>query len=160
MVSLNAQSTGKPVEILVNGDNGNISVGTKRNLLLYSAKGDYVAYVDDDDMVSEDYIDSILKAVESKPDCVGIEGKLESNMGTFIFRHSIQFQGWYTGSDGFYRTPNHLNPIKRSIAEKIGFPDKMFGEDQLFSHALRRALKTEVYIDHPVYFYKKEFPAV
>lgn len=160
MTSLNAQAAGKPVEILVNGDNGEVSIGNKRNQLLYSAKGDYVAYVDDDDMVSEDYVDAILKAAESKPDCVGIEGVMDSNLGAAAFKHSIQFQGWYTGTDAYYRTPNHLNPIKRSIAQKIGFPDMMFGEDQLFSHALKRSLKTEVYIDHPLYFYKKEFPIV
>jgi len=154
---LDSQNDGR-VEILVAGDNGEITVGAKRNDLLFRAAGDYVAFVDDDDDVSDDYIPAILKAVETKPDCAGIEGILKSNLGNAIFRHSIQFQGWYTGEDGFYRTPNHLNPVRRAIAQSIGFPAQSFGEDQLYSDALRRRLRTEVYIDHPIYFYNKEYP--
>jgi hypothetical protein len=158
LTELRSQAINLPVEILFKGDEGELSIGAKRNMLLQQAKGAYIAFVDDDDMVSSDYISSILKAIETEPDCVGIEGVLNSNFGDSIFRHSIQFQGWYTGEDGFYRTPNHLNPVKRSIAQCIGFPNLMNGEDVHYSNALRRALKTEVYIDHPIYFYKKEYP--
>jgi cellulose synthase/poly-beta-1,6-N-acetylglucosamine synthase-like glycosyltransferase len=159
---LESQAIGLPVQILVEGDNGEMSIGAKRNKLLFAAKGDYVSYVDDDDMVSDDYIPAILSALETKPDCVGIEGMMHTNLGIAKFKHSIEFQGWYTGADAYYRTPNHLNPIKKSIAQSIAFPDQMFGEDQRFSEALRRALRTEVYIDHPIYFYyftKELFPA-
>jgi hypothetical protein len=144
-------------EILTETDNGEISIGAKRNKLLYAAKGKYIAYIDDDDDVSNDYIESVLDAVQSMPDCIGIEGQLVTPQGTMLFRHSIQFQGWYTGVDAFYRTPNHLNPIKRTIAQRIGFKDCMNGEDQIYSDALKRMLKTEVYINHPIYFYKKDY---
>lgn len=154
---LKSQSINLPVEILVAGDNGELPIGVKRNNLLVQAKGDYVAFVDDDDDVADDYVSSILKALESKPDCVGIEGILKSNLGNSIFRHSIQFQGWYTGDDAFYRTPNHLNPIRREIALSICFPGVSFGEDQQYSDALRRRLRTEEYIGHPIYFYNKEY---
>jgi hypothetical protein len=154
---LKSQCINLPVEIIVAGDNGEISIGTKRNKLLFEAKGEYIAFVDDDDSVSPDYISSIIKALESKPDCVGIEGVMQTNLGDAVFKHSIEYQGWYTGADAYYRTPNHLNPIKKTIAQAIGFPDMMFGEDQRYSEALRRSLSTEVYIDHPIYFYKKEF---
>ena len=146
------------VEIIVAEDNGDISIGAKRNKLLSWAIGDYVAFVDDDDDVSDDYVSSILSAVVTSPDCVGIEGILKSNFGDMLFRHSIQFQGWYTGVDAFYRTPNHLNPVKRGIAQSIIFPDIQFGEDQRYSDYLQKMLKTEIYIGHPIYFYRKDYP--
>jgi len=155
---LKSQSINLPVQILIKGDQGKISIGAKRNELLLSAKGEYIAFVDDDDSVSSDYVSSILEALKSKPDCVGIEGVMQTNLGDAMFKHSIDYQGWYTGPDAYYRTPNHLNPVKKTIAQSIGFPDMMFGEDQRYSEALRRSLRTEVYIDHPIYFYKKEFP--
>lgn len=158
LAELEKQAEGDHVEINVISDNGEITIGKKRNDLLLTAKGEYIAFIDDDDWVSPDYISSIITALETKPDCVGIEGTMQTNLGDTVFKHSIDYQGWYTGADAYYRTPNHLNPVKRQIASKIGFPDLMFGEDRRYSEKLRKDLHTEVYIDHPIYLYRKEFP--
>lgn len=144
------------IEVLIESDNREITIGEKRNILLSRAQGEYICFVDDDDDISNDYIESIMKALESKPDCVGIEGTIDYMGIKGIFKHSRQFQSWYTGPDAFYRTPNHLNPVKREIALRIGFPPQSFGEDQIYSNGIKRMLKTEVYINHPIYFYKKE----
>ncbi len=146
---------GKIIEFIYEIDNGEMTIGEKRNKLLLRAQGEYICFVDDDDDVSDDYIESIMNALETKPDCVGIEGILKCKSGDLIFRHSIQFQCWYTGIDAFYRTPNHLNPVKRKIALNVCFPSKNFGEDQHYSDGIKRQLKTEKYIDHPIYFYNK-----
>ncbi len=157
LVRLAAMANGKPVEVLHLGDNGEMAIGAKRNELLFMARGKYVSFVDDDDDVSDDYVEAILKAVEGDPDCVGIEGMLCTPQGNMLFKHSIEFQGWYTGGDAFYRTPNHLNPVRRSMALEVLFPEIGNGEDRVYSDALRRRLKTETYIEHPIYFYKKDY---
>ena len=43
------------VEILVEIDNGEMSIGNKRQLLLDKSQGKYVCYVDDDDMVVQNF---------------------------------------------------------------------------------------------------------
>jgi glycosyltransferase involved in cell wall biosynthesis len=144
------------IEILIEEDNGELCVGAKRNRLLRKSKGEYVTFIDDDDEVSDDYIESIMIALESKPDCVGIEGIMRGDgYSPQLFRHSIQFQGHYTGTDAFYRTPNHLNPMKSVIAKRVFFQEIDFGEDKKFSYNVRSMLKKEVYIFHPIYFYNK-----
>ena len=118
-----------------------MSTGEKRNLLLSRAEGKYICFIDDDDDISDDYVSSIMRALEENPDCdcVGIQGLLMSSKGSFLFEHSIENQGWYTtkapNSDDplFIRTPNHLNPVKKSIAEQIGFPLVTVGEDGVLS---------------------------
>ena len=50
----------------------NGGVSSARNRGLKEAKGDYIAFIDSDDMVSEEYISKILKAIESNPDTVYI----------------------------------------------------------------------------------------
>lgn len=154
-IDLQIDESGENIEVICETDRGESSIGTKRNSLIAKASGEYVCFIDDDDDISDDYIKCIVGALKSKPDCVGIEGKLISLSGESIFRHSIQFQGWYTGSDAYYRTPNHLNPVKRNIAVMVGFPISNFGEDHWYSNGLRQALKTEEYIGHPIYFYNK-----
>lgn len=156
MSSVYAQATGKEIEILIESDNGEMVVGAKRNSLLLKSKGKYVVFVDDDDEVANDYIDSILNALDGSPDCVGIEGIMRgTGYQQCLFRHSIQFQGHYTGTDAFYRTPNHLNPIKAVLAKRVMFQEIEYGEDKRFSYNIRPMLKTENYIDHPIYFYNK-----
>lgn len=51
----------------------------------------------------------------------------------------------------FRRTPNHLNPIRRELAMKVGFPDRHYGEDRDYGTALLLGghLKHEIFVDGP-----------
>jgi len=142
------------VEILTNIDDGKKKIGTKRNELLEMAKGDYVAFIDDDDLVFDKYIKLILQALEEEPDCVGFKGKLTrdgSHVG--IFTHSIKYKKWFQKGKEYYRCPNHLNPIRKDLALKVKFPNKNWGEDRDYSVGLRSYLKKEVFIDQILYYY-------
>ena len=55
------------IEVLQDIDHGEASIGSKRQRLIEVAKGDYVCFIDDDDRISPDYIEKILKAIESRP---------------------------------------------------------------------------------------------
>jgi glycosyltransferase involved in cell wall biosynthesis len=135
---------------------GGPNIGAKRQELLDQAGGDYIVYVDDDDMVCDDYVPKILAAIADKPDVVGIKGlyyeKPDAKPSTFI--HSLKFHKWETVKGVYQRCPNHLNPVRRNLALKAGFNEKlMHGEDMEYSMALRPLLNTEVMIEEPCYFY-------
>jgi len=150
---LKAQSNAE-VEMLAVCDNRERSIGEKRNDLLRAAKGDYVVFVDDDDMVSPFYVHGILTAIRDNPDCVGIEGIItQKKIGPKKFIHSLQYQDWFEKDDIYYRCPNHLNPIKREIALDTMFDNISWQEDKNFSEKLKGKLKTEVYIKGPIYYY-------
>lgn len=142
------------VELRYLCDSGGISIGTKRQILLEQATGEYINYVDDDDLVSEHYVRWILEALKPSPDCVGMQGLLKrENRPDAQFFHSLQYKRWYQNGGIYYRTPNHLNPIKRKLALKVGFVDKNHGEDRDYSDRIYPLLRTEVMIKHPIYFY-------
>jgi glycosyltransferase involved in cell wall biosynthesis len=143
------------VEILIELDNRERSTGEKRNALIEKAAGEYIAFVDDDDLVSTDYIQKILAASETSPDCIGMEGLItfQSKNITRKFIHSMKYSSWFTKDDVYYRCPNHLNPVKRDIAKKVGFLNISVGEDHDYSNRLFPLLKTEVYIQEPIYYY-------
>ena len=130
LAELKKQSKGYEVEILSDCDNGEQTIGEKRNKLLQKAKGDYVCFIDDDDWVDSEYITKIVEALESEPDCVKLIGVMNTNgLNTVRFEHSI-VHGVYSTFGGVYqRPPNHLNPIRREIAQKFDFPESDFGED-------------------------------
>jgi len=152
---LQPQLTGE-VEVIVSLDNGEKSIGQKRNEMLQAAKGDYICSIDDDDRVSPIYIESILDAVKSNPDCCSLVGVYKHN-GSFskIFKHSIQYNGWFEKNNILYRYPNHLNTIKTIIAKQIKYPEVSHGEDKSFSEALQASglIKTESKIDNILYYY-------
>jgi cellulose synthase/poly-beta-1,6-N-acetylglucosamine synthase-like glycosyltransferase len=148
------------VEILVEQDNGKLKIGKKRNLLLQRAKGEYCCFIDDDDLVCHNYIKSILKAIESNPDCCSLTGEMTTNgKNPVTFIHSLKYDSWFDevneeGKRIYYRCPNHLNVIKTAICKKVGFNNHMnVGEDKDFSVRVHPLLKTEVEIQDTLYFY-------
>lgn len=142
------------IEILANIDQGETPIGKKRNELLHNAKGKYVCFVDDDDAVSPFYISKILDAITNDSDCIGIKGIItQKGHGPKYFIHSIEYKDWYEKDGIYYRCPNHLNPIKRELAKNVGFPETYYHEDQNFSLRIKDFLKTETFIEEPLYFY-------
>jgi hypothetical protein len=148
------------VEVLVNADGGQKSIGLKRNELLKQSKGRMVCFVDDDDLVSGYYVSEILKAAKSDPDAIGINGTIDYNGGVkkwFISKdldYCTRIDA--KGNEYFDRYTNHLAPVKRRIAIQIGFPEINFAEDYDYAKRLHDAdlIKTEIIIDKPMYHYR------
>jgi glycosyltransferase involved in cell wall biosynthesis len=138
-------------------DDGVGSIGAKRQRMIEAATADYIAFVDDDDMVAPDYVSRIMPCLASGPDCVGITMHVTMDGRDWhpspIFKHSLQFrENWqWSGND---RTPHHLCPLRRELAVRCRFPDLMWGEDYNFAQNLLQYLKTEEWSgDRPIYFY-------
>lgn len=142
------------IEILTETDNGENSVGKKRNNVIDKAKGEYVCFIDDDDMVTQIYVSKTLKALESKPDVVELVGFLPKYNLPFI--HNLNCAGHYKKDGIQFRTPNHLNTIKTEIARKVRYLEISHGEDQDYSHRLwdSKLMKTESLIGERMYIYQ------
>lgn len=141
------------VEVLVETDDGQMSIGAKRNKLLSLAQGDYVAFVDDDDLVSLDYVDKVLNAASTSPDCCSLTGEITHHGKKHLFVHSIEHDHWYEKGGVYFRSPNHLNAIKRELALRVSFPEIDSGEDRIFSTSIFSLLKTEIKIEGILYHY-------
>jgi len=142
------------VEIL--WDDSEESVGFKRQALLERARGQYVAFIDDDDEIDKEYISIMMKILPLQPDVVGFKGYITTN-GARKKLFSISKDHPYEERNGvYYRFNNHLCPVKRSIALQIGYKDMTFGEDFQYAEALKASglIQTEVFIDKELYHYK------
>jgi len=134
-----------------------INIGKKRNDLLQKAKGDFIVYIDDDDLVSEKYVELIVNCIKSNPqiDCIGINGIITTNgVNEKKWYISKEYKTWYEENHIYYRTPNHISPVKREIALKVGFPEKDFSEDFEYSVGILPYLEKECLIPEPIYHYK------
>lgn len=131
-----------------------INIGAKRNALLSDAIGEYVVFCDDDDSVSSDYLSKILAATSTSPDCIGISGIITINRQTHQKWHiSKEYGSWYESESVYYRTPNHISPVRRELALQAGFPEIENGEDRVYSERLLPLLTTECIVEGELYHY-------
>lgn len=149
------------VEVLCKVDNGENSTGKKRNELVMDAKGEWVSFADDDDYLYDGYVSEILKALESNPDVIGLNGFITTNganMKRWFISKDLNYCAMVdaSGLECYHRFNNHLSPVRRSIALQIKYPDVYIGEDYAYACALKESglIKTEVVIDKPLYLYK------
>lgn len=123
-----ATGQGKSVEILVLLDNKSKSISEKRNDLLQMARGKYIAFLDDDDAVSKDYMSAILKAIdENDVDCISFNQWCSINGEPMDVEFGIgnpHGQLW-RDQDGFLgdikRPPYHMCVWRREIAVSEAF---------------------------------------
>jgi glycosyltransferase involved in cell wall biosynthesis len=145
------------VEIIWCHDNKEFSIGSKRNALLLKASGDYLAFIDSDDLITEHYFKEIFKGIEKGVDCCSLNGIITedgNNPKTFI--HSIKYDSWFEKDEIYYRNSNHLNCVRSSIAKQMKFPETNHGEDKSYSEQLLKSglLKTEHWIEDIIYLYE------
>lgn len=151
------------VEVLLAEDDGEVSIGQKRNEILARAKGRFVCFIDDDDLVSTDYVSRITDALKSEPDCVGfkatrtIDGK-PWGQTTYSRRFSAN-RNFYDGPQARYeRLITHVCPVRREFACATGFKHLSQAEDTDYSERLRHLLNTEEFVDSSLYVYEYRSP--
>lgn len=154
------EQAGPAVEVLLSIDAGGLLPARKRTDLLFSARGRFIAFIDDDDLVSQDYVAAILEAIRSDPevDCVTFEGRR-----TVDGRESCQMI-WTTSIDKNIKKPearwiraNHLSPIRRDLARKSFFWSRTrYGCDQVYWKLLHAAglLRTQIHLERDLYLYR------
>ncbi len=148
------------VEILWEKDDKTISIGAKRQILLERARGKFVAFIDDDDWVSDNYVSRIVDAIASHPriDCVGLIGEHTTDGGNpERFVGSLRYREWASDRDGYryVRSPYHKTPVARTAALRAGFQDERFREDYSYSMRLRGLLHREYFIADEVLYHHR-----
>lgn len=145
-----------PVQILWDRRMG-ISTGLKRQCLLEMARGHMIVFFDDDDWPADDYVLQILLAMKQMPeaDCIAMQGWMTTDgQNREDWRISKEYWSWYKQDGMYYRTPNHISPVRREIALQVGFPDKYVGEDYDYSMGIFPLLNKEVKIEKDLYHYR------
>lgn len=145
------------VEILFDLDNREKSIGKKRQDLLERSTAEYINYIDDDDFPSPHYVKNIYQSLLTGCDCVGMIIKMTTDgKKPQTCCHSLRYRKWDDKRDGFdyVRNVTHFNPVKRSLAVKVGFSDVRWGEDKVYSDKLTTLCKQECFVDEPLFHYR------
>jgi hypothetical protein len=145
------------IELIIVNDDGTRTVGDKRNEVLDKANGKYVCFIDDDDLVSLNYIPKIFNKLDKEIyDGIGFWGLYYvSEKPTMLFNHANINNGHFKKDGKQYRPLNHLNPVRTEIAKAIGFPDKNYAEDADYCDRLLESglVQSEYNFDEVMYHY-------
>ena len=135
---LQNQIVEQSVEHLVLIDNKRRTVGEKRDALLRAARGRYVAFVDDDDLVSPNYVARLLEASRSNPDVITFRQRVEYNdlRGEVEFRLGHHNEAFNPHGGITRRNAWHVCAWRRKLAILSAFPAINYGEDWAFSAKL------------------------
>lgn len=114
-------------EIRMEYDNREKSVGAKRESLLQSALGKYVSFIDDDDDITDQYIEDLWECIKGDYQVMRLFG----HISPYRFFHTLDFKlsDKMATDTMFRRPPNHLNPMLADVAKLIHFQDATRGED-------------------------------
>lgn len=135
---------------------GHPSIGVIRDALVQTAPGEYVSFIDDDDLVPGYYVDEIVKAIAGRPHHVGFKLEYRENGDRrTIIDHSLVHGRWGENARGTFRDVTHLDPIRTELARRARFAVVMAGraEDRPWVQQVRRHLRTEAYVDRVMYHY-------
>lgn len=150
------------IEIIIDSTDSSMSIGNKRQQLLEKARGEYIIYLDDDDEILNDLLWEVISAIKNTyPDVIGYNGYMTTNgmnRENFKIMKDLPYITIMDseGHKEYLRHNNHLSPIKREIALKIGYRDMHFQEDFDYSVRLKNSglVKSEHYINLDLYHYK------
>jgi hypothetical protein len=152
------QIGGQAVEHLILSDNRKRSIGAKRQALLDIARGQYIAFVDDDDDIADSYVDELLKAAASGADVITfLQG------ATYNGQQSVVDFQLGQGDHGFVpggitnRDAWHVNAWRRSRVAHCQFGESNYGEDLTWCQQARRMAQTTVHIPKILHFYRHDF---
>lgn len=145
-----------PVEHLVLFDNKRRTVGEKRDALLRAARGKYVAFVDDDDWIAPDYVQSLHNATGGDADVITFmqHSKVNDLEGVVEFKLGNPNEPFKPGGIT-KRNAWHICAWARHWAICSHFPASNYGEDWAFARPLcsQPNLKS-VHIDKILHFYR------
>ena len=152
---LTKQSKDRRVELLYLGDNKNMLIARKRNLLVDMAQGEYLVFIDDDDRISPDYISSILAAINTNEgvDSIVFDVEITQNGGkpnrVIYSKDSKDFMK----DNIYYRRSNHIMCYRTEVARKVSFPIQLQHVDFAYAKLIAPKIETEYRIDKILYYY-------
>ena len=147
----------REVEVLALTDNRRISVGAKWNHLIGIARGQYITCVGEDDVLADDYVSSLLKAIRENPgvDCIVFDTDMYVD-GEFYVNCKWGLEHTFDDDEAnkqMYRPVGELMCIRSDIRREHPYQNVWRGSDWRLMRSIRSSLKTQARVEKTLYHY-------
>lgn len=147
------------VEVLVNRSkrflDGGISIGKKREDLVYKATGKYLCFLDDDESIAPNYLESLVRLCRQDVDIVTFRAlvKMRSFWGLVDMKLGYKVNDQMTPDYTVRRPPWHMCPMKSIYAKMFAFQDISNAEDFEWMQKVLECCTTEAHTDRIIFTY-------
>lgn len=153
--TLEAGLSASDVEHIVLMDNRSMTIGEKRNRCFDSARGRYVAFVDDDDWILPGYVSSIVNAARVEADVITFRqtAYVDDKKAEVIFRLG-QPDEPFADCATIKRGPWHICAWRKELVATCRFLHTNYGEDIAWAMQARQLVRRGAHIDHVLHEYR------
>lgn len=150
---------GVPVELLFDASPkflaGGLSIGKKREALVRRASGKYVCLLDDDDKISPNYLQILVRlCLEGKDVCTFRNISKLEDFWTIVDMSVFHTENEQATHDRIVkRKPWHICPVKTKYAQRYAFLDINYGEDWAWVEQVLTHCQTEAHTDAIIHQY-------
>lgn len=147
------------VEVIVDNSpsflEGGLTIGAKRNELKNKATGKYLCFIDDDDDIAPNYLESLVRACYLGRDVVTFKSlvKLENAWGIVKMSLNTVHNSEFTPVGLVRRPPWHICPVKTKFAQEQDFIFVNNAEDFNWMERVLKSCFTESHLDMILYEY-------
>lgn len=147
------------VEVIIDDSksflDGGLSIGKKRESLVNRAKGKYLCFLDDDESIAPNYVESLLRLCNFDLDICTFRAisKLETAWGLVDMRLSYKFNDQFSPEFTIRRMPFHICPVRSAFAKLYQFEDINNAEDSRWMEKVLAHCTTEAHTDKILFQY-------
>ena len=147
------------VEILVNSGkrflSGGLSIGKKREALVSQAEGKYLCFLDDDESVSPNYLEILMRLCYTDNDVCTFRAivKMQNFWALLDMSLEHKFNDQLHPNSTVRRPPWHVCPVKSEFAKMFPFKDINAAEDFEWMERVLSCCKSEIHTNKIIFQY-------
>lgn len=141
------------VELIYIFDEGQWSLGKKRNYIIDTAQGEYIAFIDDDDWINYDYIEMLLKEANK---CQVLTFKTAHYIDGEFNKEVVYSttKGNKDHPDYYIRWANAICCWRTEFLRKVRFSEITWAEDSEFGSRASKHRPKEKFINKVLYLHR------
>lgn len=147
------------IEILVDSSkrfvDGGLSIGKKREALVKRAQGKYLCFLDDDETIAPNYLETLVRLCNEDKDVCSFRNVSKMDNFWTVVDMSLYFETNDQASPLYMvrRKPWHICPVRSLFAKMHDFEDISYGEDFAWMEKVLSHCETEAKTDAIIHQY-------